>query len=213
MQPFILPLQIPVFSPICLKFSQVKCLILSFYCTVLFTGCSAKKALSNIFHRKRLRIDQETLQISVFASMLLSLVKKTVYCPMCRVLYEREFEPPTSQDMSKEKSRDIANVGIQCYVTKFSQRYFILSVRKYCTEHFEQPPSLSTSKKNQETLQISIFGLVILNLVKKCCFILPFYCIVLYRGYLKETQDIFLHRTCLKIQYTYYNYRYSILCS
>ena len=78
--------------------------------------------------------------------MLLSLVKKTVYYPMCRVLYEREFEPPTSQDMCKEKSRNIANVGIQCYVAKFSQRYFILSV--YCTEHFEQPPSLNTSKKN-----------------------------------------------------------------
>ena len=36
----------PVFSPIYLKFSQVKCSILSFYCTVLFTGCSAEKRFS-----------------------------------------------------------------------------------------------------------------------------------------------------------------------
>ena len=72
----ILRLQIPLFSPIYLKFSQVKCSIISFYCTVL--GCSAKKALKNILLRKkRLRIEQETLQISVFASMFLSLVKKT----------------------------------------------------------------------------------------------------------------------------------------
>ena len=59
------------------KFSQVKCSILSFYCTVLFTVCSAKKTLKNILHRERLRIDQETLQISVFASVFLSLVKQT----------------------------------------------------------------------------------------------------------------------------------------
>ena len=67
----------PVFSPINLKFSQAKYSILSFYCTVLFPGCSAKEALKNILHRKRLWIYQETLQISVFASMFLSLVKKT----------------------------------------------------------------------------------------------------------------------------------------
>ena len=82
-------------------------------------------------------MDQETLQESVFASMFLSLVKKTcckedtfllLYCPMCRALYEREFEPPNSQSMSKEKSRNIANIGIQSYITKFSQKCFILSV-------------------------------------------------------------------------------------
>ena len=59
------------------KFSQVKCSILYFYCTVFFTGCSAKKALKSLLHRKRLRITQKTLQISLFVSMLLSLVKKT----------------------------------------------------------------------------------------------------------------------------------------
>ena len=32
---------------------------------------------------------------------------------MCRVLYKRGFEPPTSQGISNEKSRNIANVGIQ----------------------------------------------------------------------------------------------------
>ena len=58
------------------KFSQVKCSILSFCCTVLFIVCSAKMTLKNILHRERLRIDQETLRISAFASMFLSLVKK-----------------------------------------------------------------------------------------------------------------------------------------
>ena len=51
------------------KFSQVKFSILSFFCTVLFTGCSVKKILK--------RINQEILHIFVFASMFVSLVKKT----------------------------------------------------------------------------------------------------------------------------------------
>ena len=59
------------------KFSQVKYSILSFYCTVLFTGSSAKKTLKSLLHTERLRITQETLQISLFASMFLSLVKNT----------------------------------------------------------------------------------------------------------------------------------------
>ena len=59
------------------KFSQLKCSILYFYCTVLFTEWSAKKTLKRLLHRERLRITLETLQISLFASMFLSLVKKT----------------------------------------------------------------------------------------------------------------------------------------
>ena len=67
--------------------------------------------------------------------MFLSLVKKTcckednfllLYCPMCRD--EREFELPNSQSMSKEKLRNIANIVVQSYITKFSQRCFTLSV-------------------------------------------------------------------------------------
>ena len=88
--------------------------------------------------------------------MFLSLVKKTALhflftvCPMCRALYKRGFEPPTSQSISKEKSRNIANIGVQSYITKFSQKCFILSVfcTALCTERFEPPHySLSTSKK------------------------------------------------------------------
>ena len=68
---------------------------------------------------------------------------------MCRALYKRGFEPPTSQSISKEKSRNIANIGIQSYITKFSQKCFILSVyyTALCTERFEPPPSLSRSQK------------------------------------------------------------------
>ena len=59
------------------KFSQVKCSIRSFYCAVLFIGCSAKKTLKSLLHRERLRKTRETLQISLFGSMFLILVKKT----------------------------------------------------------------------------------------------------------------------------------------
>ena len=118
------------------KFSHVKCSILSFYCTVLFTGCSVKKTLKSLLHRARLRINREASQISVFACMFLSLVKKNafhflftvLYCPMCRALYKRRFEQHTAQGMSKEKSRNIVNSSSWSYVTKFSQKCFILSV-------------------------------------------------------------------------------------
>ena len=68
---------------------------------------------------------------------------------MCRALYKRGFEAPTSQGKSKEKSRNIANIGIQSHITKFSQKIFILSVyyTALCAERFEPPPSLSTSEK------------------------------------------------------------------
>ena len=51
--------------------------------------------------------------------------------------------------MSKEKSRNIANIGVQSYITKFSQKCFMLSVyyTAQCTERFEPPPSLGTPKK------------------------------------------------------------------
>ena len=68
---------------------------------------------------------------------------------MCSALYKRGFEPPTSQSMSKEKSRDIANIGIQSYIAKFSQKCFVFFVyyTALCTERFEPLPSLGTSKE------------------------------------------------------------------
>ena len=135
MQPFISPLQIPVFSSIYLKFSKVKCSILSFYCTVLFTGCSAKKALKNIHHRKRLWIDQETWQISVFASMFLSLVKK------------------------------IALHFLVTYCT-------VLCAGRSTKESLNHLIHRACLRKNQETLQISVFSLILLNLVKNVSYFL-----------------------------------------
>ena len=78
---------------------------------------------------------------------------------MWRALYEREFEPPASQSMSNEKKRNIGNIGISSYITKFIQKCFKLSVyyTALCTEHFEPPPSLSKSKKKLEhTVNINI---------------------------------------------------------
>ena len=48
-----------------------------FYCTILFTECSAKKTLKSLLHRERLKINHEILEKALFASMFLSLVKKT----------------------------------------------------------------------------------------------------------------------------------------
>ena len=68
--------------------------------------------------------------------------------------------------MSKEKSRNIDNIGIQPYsfyryITKFSQKYFILSVNCTAirTERFESPHSLTTSKKKLgHTTNINIWS-------------------------------------------------------
>ena len=68
---------------------------------------------------------------------------------MCRALYKRGFEPLISHSISKEKSRNIPNIAIQSYITKFSQKCSLLSVycTALCTERFEPPHSLSTSEK------------------------------------------------------------------
>ena len=71
---------------------------------------------------------------------------------MCRALYKRGLEPLTSHSISKEKSRNIPNIAIQSYITKISQKCFILSAycTALCTERFEPPHSLSTSEKKLE---------------------------------------------------------------
>ena len=111
------------------KFSQVKCSILSFYCIVLFTGCSVKKTLQSLLQRERLTITQETLQISLFASMFLSLVKNTALHFLFTVL-----SVPCAGRSTKEGFNHLLH------------REFLM--------------------KNQETMQISVFSLILLNLVK-----------------------------------------------
>ena len=91
------------------KLSQVKCSILSFHCTVLFTGYSAKKSLKNLLRTERLRKTQETLQILLIAYMFLSLVKKTALHFHFTVLsyvqcaLQKRVLTLTSQRMSNEK--------------------------------------------------------------------------------------------------------------
>ena len=107
----------------------MKCSILSFYCTVLFTRCSAKKTLKSLLQRERLKLTQETLQISLFASMFLSLVKNTALHFLFTVL-----SVPCAGRSTKEGFNHLIH------------REFIM--------------------KNQETMQISVFSLILLNLVK-----------------------------------------------
>ena len=117
---------------------------------------------------------------------------------MCRALYKREFEPPTSQSMSKEKSRNIANIGIQSYITKFSQKCFILSVyyTALCADRFEPPPSLSTSKKKLGHIaNIKIWSYNLKFSEKTVYTSILLHCV---QGARKKTYS-FLHRTCLQI--------------
>ena len=76
--------------------------------------------------------------------------------------------------MSKDRSGNIANIGICFYVLKFSKEN-CFTLRFCCTvvcagrstkeglNHLRHRVCL---RKNQETLQISVFSLVLLNLVK-----------------------------------------------
>ena len=137
------------------KFSQVKYSILSFYCTVLFTGSSAKKTLKSLLHTERLRITQETLQISLFASMFLSLVKKTAL----------QF---------------LFNCTVLCAVRS----------TKEGLNHLLQKEFLI---KNQETLEISVFSLILLNLVKNASYFL-----FIARPCLQSGLNHLIHRVCLR---------------
>ena len=60
---------------------------------------------------------------------------------MSRALYKGGFEPPNSKRISEEKLRNIANIGLQYHIIKFSQKSFMISVycTTLCTERFEPP--------------------------------------------------------------------------
>ena len=172
--------------------------ILSFYSTVVFAGCFAKKTLKNLLHRERLLITQETLRISLFASMFLSLVKKTAFhflftalSYMQGALQKRRVWKTSSQRISNAKLRNIADIGIQSCVTKFSQKCFILSVycTALCTERFEPPHSLSTSKKKlQIQIQIHIANINIWSYNLKCSEKTALYFHFTARCYVQGTQ-------------------------
>ena len=184
-----------------------------------YLQCALRKM--GTFHRERLRIDQETLQISVFVSMFLSLVKKTALHFLFAVLsYVQGATPPTSQSMSKEKSRNIANISIQSCITKFSQKCFILSVyyTALCTERFEPPPFtelcyMQGAQKKLKIasftdilkdfgyiLQLSVFHTMLLNLVFYTSFftLSLLSCIVLCARCASNEALHHLHRTGLR---------------
>ena len=123
---------------------------------------------------------------------------------MCRELYKRRSEPHTSQSISREKSRNTANIGIQSYIAKFSQKCFILSVycTALCTERFEPPHSLSTSKKKLGHITNIHIWSYNLKFSKEKCFILPFllflYCIALCAGWASNESLNHLHRAHLR---------------
>ena len=91
-----------------------------------------------------------------------------------RVLCQKDFEKPPSLRTSKDKSRKIGNSVICFYVLKFSKEN-CFTISFYCTvlsagrstkKGLSHLLHRAWLKKNQETLQISVFSLILLNLVK-----------------------------------------------
>ena len=97
-----------------------------------------------------------------------------------RVLCQKDFEKPPSYRTSKGNSGNIANIAIYFYVLKFSkENSFTLSF--HCTilsagyspkEGLNGLLHRTCLIKNQETLQISVFIFILLNLIKNVTYFL-----------------------------------------
>ena len=103
-----------------------------------------------------------------------------VHCLIYSVVSQKGFEKHPSQRTCNDRSGNIANIGICFYVLKFSKEdSFTLSC--YCTvlcagrsskESLNHLLHRACLRKNQETLQISVFSLILLNLVKNVSYFL-----------------------------------------
>ena len=97
-----------------------------------------------------------------------------------RVLWQKDFEKSSSQRNSKDNSGNIGNIVIYFYVLKFSKEN-CFTLPFYCTvlcagrstkEGLNHLPHREFLIKNQETLQISVFSLILLNLIKNVSYFL-----------------------------------------
>ena len=109
------------------------------------------------------------------------LLHRLVY----RVLLPKDFEQSPSQETSKDNSGNVANIVICFYAFTLSKEN-CFTLPFYCTvlcaghstkEGLNHLLHRDFLRKNQKTLQISVFSLVLLNLVKNVL-ILSVYCIV-----------------------------------
>ena len=104
------------------------------------------------------------------------LLHRLIYTVLC----QKDFEKPPSERTSNSDSGNIANIVICFYVLKFSKEY-CFTLPFYCTvpcagrstkEGFNHLLHREFMMKNQETMQISVFSLILLNLVKNCSYFL-----------------------------------------
>ena len=98
-----------------------------------------------------------------------------LHCLIYSVLSHKDFEKhPSQRTSSKDGSGNIANIGICFYVLKFSKAncfilpfYFtVLCAGRSTKGGLNHLLHRACLRKNQETLQISVFSLILLNLVK-----------------------------------------------
>ena len=97
-----------------------------------------------------------------------------------RVLWQKDFEKSASYRNSKDNSGNIGNIVIYFYVLRFSKEN-CFKLPFYCTvlcagrstkEGLNHLPHKEFLIKKQETLQISVFSLIFLNLVKNASYFL-----------------------------------------
>ena len=97
-----------------------------------------------------------------------------------RVLWQKDFEKSASYRNSKDNSGNIGNIVIYFYVLRFSKEN-CFTLPFYCTvlcagrstkEGLNHLPHREFLIKKQETLQISVFSLILLNLVKNAPYFL-----------------------------------------
>ena len=97
-----------------------------------------------------------------------------------RVLWQKDFEKSASYRNSKDNSGNIGNIVIYFYVLRFSKEN-CFTLPFYCTvlcagrstkEGLNHLPHREFLIKKQETLQISVFSLILLNLVKNASYFL-----------------------------------------
>ena len=106
---------------------------------------------------------------------------------LCTALYTERFEPPQSLSMSKKKLGHIANLNILSYIIVLF--YFILNLveklfyKTVCAmcrvleRTLRQLPSYNMLKDLGYILKLSIFHIMLLNLVKKS-FLYFLFCVV-----------------------------------
>ena len=110
-----------------------------------------------------------------------------LHCLIYRVRCQKDFEKTPLQGTSKDNSGNIANVVICFYVFKFSKEN-CFALHFYCTvlcagrstkEGLSHLLLREFLRKTQETLQISVFSLILQNLVKNVSYFLSIYCTAL----------------------------------